>query len=164
MQFDHLQEYFWPWLISNLVAVLLLLASWRSERWGRLLFSLLFVGAAIVNWNTSLQHPEWYLEYADLSFSALYKDFVQGWFSRHIREMVGTIAVAQALLALALWSRGWLLQTALMGGIIFLLAIAPLGVGAAFPFSITTSVALAIISRTAGKNLLWKSGRRVLIR
>lgn len=141
--------------ISNAVALLILWASWKQPRIARLLLFLLFAWASWKNWTTALRNPEFYIEYADLGFLKLYKQFIKGWFSSHITETVGFIATCQALIAVALLLKGWILKLGVIGAIIFLLAIAPLGVGSAFPFSITTSIALCLISQSRSNDYLW---------
>lgn len=149
------QTYLLAYLISNAVAVLMLWAAWKRPRLARLMFLLLFGWASWVNWTTALQNPRFYIEYADLSFLDLYEDFIRGWFSHHITGMVGFIATCQALIALSMPFRGWLLKTGLIGAVVFLVAIAPLGVGSAFPFSITASFALLFILKNKGNDYLW---------
>nr|MBP9099551.1 hypothetical protein [Ferruginibacter sp.] len=53
----------------------------------------------------------------------------------------------QLIIGLGLLARGMIVKLSCIGGIIFMLAIAPLGFGAAFPFSITSSVALFLLYR-----------------
>ena len=76
---------------------------------------------------------------------AMYRDFITGWFSRHIQVMVVAIALGQAAIALLMASRvparRWL---GAAGASVFLLAIAPLGVGSGFPFSLTFGAALFV--------------------
>ena len=71
--------------------------------------------------------------------------------------MVGFIATCQALIAVSMLLKGWMLKTGVIGAIIFLLGIAPLGVGSAFPFSITASLALYLILKDGTNDYLWIS-------
>jgi hypothetical protein len=125
----------------------MLVLAFRRPRVARGLAVALFTWAAFTNARIALSTPEVYLEYADLTLSAWYRDFIDGWFSRHITPFVLAIAAGQAVIAVLLtrtrqW-RGW----AVAGAVIFLSAIAPLGVGAAFPFSLTLSAALLVAHR-----------------
>ena len=90
------------YIISNVIALLILLTSWKHYRLSRLLFFLVFAWASWTNWNEALVAPQFYLDYASLTFSTLYRDFIQGWFSRHITLAVGFIATCQALIAVAM--------------------------------------------------------------
>ena len=147
--------YLLMYCISNAAAFLILWTAWKHPRLARLLLFLLFSWASWKNWTTALHDPQFYLEYADLSFLELYKQFIHGWFSSHIREAVGFVATCQALIAASMLLKGWILKLGVIGAIIFLLAIAPLGVGSAFPFSITTSIALYLIYRSRPNAYLW---------
>lgn len=150
--------YLATWFISNVVALLILWAAIRKPRIARWMFFLLFGWACWMNYTTAHETPEVYLEYADLSI-ALYRNFILGWFSKHITEIVTVIAVGQGLIAVGLLLKGWLLKAACLGIILFLLAIAPLGIGAGFPFSITTSIAAYIIYRQPFEHYIWQTGQ-----
>lgn len=149
------QTYLLLYIISNAAALLILWAAWKQQRIARLLLFLLFTWASWTNWKTALNNPQFYIEYADLSFLNIYRQFIRGWFSEHVTEMVGSIATCQALIAVSMLLRGWMLKTGAIGAIIFLLGIAPLGVGSAFPFSITVSLALYLILKNRTNDYLW---------
>ncbi|MGZ8558142.1 MAG: hypothetical protein ACXWWC_07415 [Chitinophagaceae bacterium] len=148
------QTYLFALIAFNLLSLIFLLFSIRWPGIARLLFFLLFSWACWMNWTTSQQNPAAYLEYADLTFSHYYRNFIYGWFSKHIPLMVGFIAASQGLIALTMLLKGWIFKLGCIGGIIFMLAIAPLGVGAGFPCSIIFSIALAVLIRK-GKDYLW---------
>lgn len=149
------QTYLLMYILSNVVALMILWAAWKQPRIARLMFFLLFSWASWTNWTTALRNPQFYLEYADLSFLDIYRQFIRGWFSKHVTEMVGFIATCQALIAASMLFKGWILKTGAIGAISFLLGIAPLGVGSAFPFSITVSCALYLILKTSPNEYLW---------
>ncbi len=134
-------------LLSNGVSLLLLmLAIWRPvvARW---LFCILFIGAAFFNTYTAIVHPEKYLLYADLTALPMYEQFIRGAFSRHITTYIIAIAIGQLLTGIYIGSSGQLYKAALAGAIIFLLAIAPLGAGSAFPCSIVMAAACMVLLR-----------------
>jgi len=149
------------YIISNVVAILLLWSARKQPRIARLLFFLIFTWASWTNWTTVLRNPQFYIEYADLSFLNVYKQFIRGWFSNHITEAVGFIATCQALIAVSMLLKGWMLKMGAIGAIIFLLAIAPLGVGSAFPFSIITSIALYLIIRCPFNDYIWINPKKL---
>jgi len=149
--------YLLMYIISNAVALLILWVAWKQPRLARFLFFLLFAWASRANWTTALHHPQFYIEYADLSFLNIYRQFIRGWFSNHITEAVGLIATCQALIAVSMILKGWILKLGTISAIIFLLAIAPLGVGSAFPFSLIASGALYIIHRSHANDYLWNN-------
>ena len=151
------------YIISNIVAMVVLWAAWKRPRLARLLFFFIFTWASWTNWKTAIYTPEVYLGQADLSFVNFYKEFIQGWFSRHITETVCFIATCQAMIAVSMLLRGWVLKTGGIGAIVFLLAIAPLGVGSAFPCTVLLAVAMYRILRHPYRDYLWMSAKRKTI-
>jgi len=131
---------------SNLAALLLLFISWKRKNTARLLFALLFIWASITNWKLANSNPSVYLEYSEYAIS-IYKKIIRGYFAGHITGFVSLIAAGQLLIGLGMLARGLIVKISCAGGIIFLLAIAPLGFGSAFPFSITASIALYLLYR-----------------
>jgi len=143
------------YLISNVVAALMLLATWKNTRLGRFLFFVLFAWASWTNGTIVSERPEVYLEYADLAFLSIYKQFINGWFSEHTRLMVGLVAFSQGLIAIAMLLKGIVLRVAAIGGIIFLMAIIPFGVGSGFPTTLIMAMAMLLILKSKNENYLW---------
>ena len=154
---EHLQQYLLPYIISNIAAILILLATWKWTRIGRLLFVLLFGWASWMNSTTAINTPEAYLDYADMSIP-LYSNLITGWFSMHITPIILIIATGQLLISIGMLLKGALVKLACVGAIIFLLAIAPLGVGSAFPFSLFAGLAAFLIYQKSPHDYLWKKG------
>src|SRR6185312_1158068 len=126
--FDN-STYMMLYMVCNVVALLILLAAWKAPKIARLLFFILFAWAGYTNWSFVNHSPQSYLEYADLTFSNFYKEFILGWFSKHITLTVGFIATCQLLIAISMLTKGFVFKAGGAGAIIFLVAIAPLGVG-----------------------------------
>ena len=150
-----LDNYLASYIISNVVAVLMLFAAWKTPRIARVLFFVLFAWAGYTNYNYAIHNPGAYLEYANLSFLYLYIEFIQGWFSQHIMIAIGFIATCQGLIAVSMLLKGWIFKTGCIGAIIFLLAIAPLGVGSGFPCTVIMAVATFVILKRSDENYLW---------
>ena len=144
------------YIISNVVAILLLWASLKNARLSRLLFFLLFAWASWINMRTALTQPEVYLEYADLTFSSWYRAFILGPFKAHTALMVGSIAVCQGLIALTMLMKGLVFRIGAVGAMVFLISIAPLGVGSAFPCTLVMAVGLLFLLRRKNIPYLWK--------
>ncbi len=108
-----------------------------------------------MNYTTATNHPEKYLEYASMSIG-LYRSFINGWFKDHITSMVCFIAICQALIGVGMLLNKWWVKLASISAVIFFIAIAPLGVGAAFPFSLIASAAAIVILVRDDFNYLWK--------
>jgi hypothetical protein len=142
-----LRQYLVPYVASNLVALALLFIAWRRPRVAQWLCALVFLWASITNVTTAINRPHVYQEYAALTPVAVYKNFITGWFNAHAREMVLAIAVGQLAIAVLLMLRRPGRVLGVLGAIVFLMAIAPLGVGSAFPFSLTFIAAIVVMDR-----------------
>jgi hypothetical protein len=141
------REWLVPYLISNVVAVLLLLSAFKRPEVTRWACVLIFLAAAVVNTRLAVIRPLEYVDYGAFTASALYREFIYGWFSRHVRMLVLPIAPGQLAIAILLTrGRPWR-QLGVAGAVLFLLAIAPLGVGSAFPFSFLLIGALLVMER-----------------
>lgn len=156
-----IETYLIPWLVSNIAALLILWAAVKKPKLARALFALLFGWACWMNLTTVNATPGVYLDYASMSIG-LYHDFILGWFKNHIITVITAIAIGQGLIAFGMLLRGWWVTGACIGAIIFLLSIAPLGVGAAFPFSITVSIAAYVIIQRDSKDFLWHLNRSAI--
>jgi hypothetical protein len=138
-------QYLIAYIISNAVAVVLLLLAWKQPRIARASFSVLFIWACYTNWHVALTKPNDYLFYANLTFSGAYRSFILGWFSHHILVMVGSIATCQGLIAVSFLLKDWICKIGSVGAIIFLLAIVPLGVGSGFPCTLILTAAVGLL-------------------
>ena len=152
---SNLDEFLIPYIISQVASIIILIVAWKKTKWARVLFALLFFWAAGTNMYIGITKPDTYQLYADLAIPA-YRDFINGWFSHYNYIVIPLIAVGQFLIASGMLLKGSWVKTACVGAIIFLLSIAPLMVGAAFPFSITVSIAAWLILLNDDKNYIWK--------
>jgi len=143
-------------IISNVIALCLLVTALEAPKTARLLFSVLFAWAGYTNWNYAMQSPQVYLEYANLAFINLYKEFINGWFSKHIAACIGVIAVCQLLISISLLLKGVVFKIGIIGAIFFLLAIAPLGVGSAFPCTLIMATGLYVLLKRCEHDFIWK--------
>ena len=146
------------YIISNALGILLLISSFTLPRASRLLYAVLFGWASWANWNMAINNPQDYLSYADLTFLPFYRSFILGWFKDHILLSVGLIATLQALIAISLLIKGRAYKSGVVGGILFLIAIIPLGVGSAFPCTALLAAGLVILRNE--DTWLWQSNRR----
>jgi len=151
------REYFLLWLLSNSVAILLLVAAIKKPRLARVLFAGLFLWASWINYTTAHSTPDEYLNYAALTPFNLYRDFINGWFSANIESMVTLISIGQGLIAIGLLLHGWFVRLACYGVVIFFIAITPLGIGSAFPFTLFASTAIYFILKNDDLDFLWNN-------
>jgi hypothetical protein len=153
---EALKEWLIPYIISNIVFLLSIVAALRKPIWTRIFFAGFFLWAAFFNSTTAIRSPEIYLTYADLNALPAYSKFINGFFSQHITEIVCSIAAAQFLIALGLILHKTWVKLACIGGIIFGLAIAPLGVGSGFPSTVSMAVAFFILLQKQNHGFIWK--------
>ena len=150
-----LDQYLVPYIIVQAIALIFLITALRSTRAARILFSALFIYAAIFNMQLSLRNPDAYLDYARLALP-FYRDFINGWFSHYHHFIIPLIATGQFLIGLGMLLKSWWVKWACIGAIIFLLCITPLMVGSGFPFPILTSLAAFIILKKSNRDYVWK--------
>lgn len=149
--------------ISNAIATLQLIAAIKWSRIARLSFFLLFAWASWTNWRESQQHPQFYLEYADLTWSNWYKDFIGGWFARHIQLAVGFIATCQGMIAASMLVKGWIFKSGAIGAIIFLISIIPFGVGSGFPCTAIMAIAIFILLKKHDNKYIWENTKKFIL-
>jgi hypothetical protein len=150
-----LEEYIIPYLISQVVSVIILIVAWNRTKWARWLFALLFFWAFCINLYLGLTSPDSYLDNARFAIP-LYQDIINGWFSHYNHIIIPLIAVGQLLIAIGMLLKDWWVKWACIGSIVFLMSIAPLLVGSAFPFSITMSIAALLILINDDRYYVWK--------
>ena len=159
---EGVQEYLMPYLISQAVSLIILIAAWKRTKWARWLFAVLFLWASGTNMFIGLTNPDSYLDNARFAVP-LYQDFINGWFSHYNHIIIPLIAVGQFFISIGMVLHGWWVKLACIGSIVFLLSIAPLMVGAAFPFSITVSIGSWLVFLNDDKNYIWKKKEKSLL-
>lgn len=152
---EALRQYLLPFLISNAIAILALVIVIIRPIIARIFFALLFLWAAYMNSSTVLKTPRVYLEYAHMALIPAYRDFINTFFADHIQTIVLSIAFCQLLIGMGMILYGNWVRLACLGGILFSLAIAPLGVGAGFPSTVLLAIALYILYAQPHHNYIW---------
>lgn len=142
---DALDESMIPWISTNILAIILIFICWKRPSIGRLSFAFIFLLAAITNFIIGLQSPEDYLVYKEWILIKSYENFMEGYFSSHAMLVILSIALGQFLIAITLFFGGIFYKLAIIGGIIFFLAIAPLGIGSAFPSTVLFAFSMGIL-------------------
>ncbi|HEV8508016.1 MAG TPA: hypothetical protein VGQ53_21585 [Chitinophagaceae bacterium] len=146
-------------IISNVVAILQLVAAIKWPRLARLSFFFLFAWASWANWSESQRTPQFYLEYADLTWSSWYRNFIKGWFADHIQLAVGFVALCQGLIAVSMLLKGWIYKIGSVGAVVFLLSILPFGVGSGFPCTAIMAIALIVLLRKYNHEFIWSPSK-----
>lgn len=140
------EKWFAPYLISNLIASAMLLAAVARPKIARWTIVLLFLYAGVYNIWLGYNRPLEYQGFAELAVIPWYREFILGPLRYYGGLIIPAIGVGQLMIAGggALGKR-WL-ALAMLGCCIFLLAIAPLGVGSACPFSFIVSLAAIVVA------------------
>ncbi|MFI5129152.1 MAG: hypothetical protein ACHQFX_04145 [Chitinophagales bacterium] len=147
--------------ISNVVAILQLIAAIKWPGIARISFFLLFAWASWTNWTESQQTPQFYLDYADLTWSSWYRYFINGWFAEHVQLAVGFIATCQGLIAISMLLKGWIYKIGGIGAILFLVSILPFGVGSGFPCTAIMAIAIYILLKKHDHSFIWETHKRI---
>ncbi|WP_295125091.1 hypothetical protein [uncultured Chitinophaga sp.] len=142
------------YMLSNAIALLLLGIAFLRPFTAKVILSVIFVAAAIVNGITAIYHPQAYLYYADVAALPVYERFILGYFSTHTTLIVFSIAFLQLAAGVFMTRRGLTGTMALAGSATFLLAIAPLGAGSAFPCSVLLAVSCIVLIFAKEQNKL----------
>ncbi|QMW01028.1 hypothetical protein [Spirosoma foliorum] len=128
------------YVVTNIFSVVQLIGSYRWPTTTRVLFFVLFGLAAFVNSRNALETPWVYQSFADYAIP-LYRRFILGLFDTFTTPIVLSIGVAQVLIAVSMFLKGDWFRMGCLGGVVFCLAIAPLGLGSAFPASLFLAMA-----------------------
>ena len=135
-------EFIGPYATTNIASAVLVVSAYKWPRVTLILFILIFLAAGVFNSYIALTDPEDYLLYGDMAVLEVYRHFIHGFFSKYTQEIILTIALGQLCVAALLSFKGKLLKLGIIGGVIFFIAIAPLGVGSAFPATLLMAIAL----------------------
>ncbi len=153
---EAVKQYIIPYILSNIVFGLSILAAVKMPIVARFFLAAVFLWACCINTSTAINNPQVYLDYASLSPVPFYKEFINGFFAKHITIFVTEVAIGQFFIFLGLLlNRNWV-DMACVGGMIFGIAISPLGVGAAFPATVTMAIAFYVLMRKGKHDFIWK--------
>ena len=150
------REYLIPFIISNVFAILMVFAGWHRPRAARYIWAFVFTIASATNFIIATNYPWSYVtRYAPTAVFGFLRVFIEGWFSDHAQWVVMFIAFLQLLISAGLILGGFPRRIAIGAGIVFLISIAPLGFGSAFPAPLIMAAALGILAiRTSRKAFL----------
>lgn len=133
------------YIIANMISLLILIATIAKPPIARFLLSLIFTGSGVFNGIMAILHPDQFLTYGDMAVFPVYEQFIYKALGGNPTYFILAIAVCQLITGILIASRDSLLKTGLIAATIFLLAIAPLGAGAAFPCTLLLAVACIIL-------------------
>jgi hypothetical protein len=133
------------YIVTNAIAIAIVLIAMIWPTVARVLLSTIFIGAFAFNFFTSIANPTVYLEFGELTPSDFYRSIILGPFSKHPQMYIALISIAQLFIGVFISYKEGLMNLAMVGGIIFLVAITPLGFGAAFPSTLILASSLVIL-------------------
>ena len=139
-----LQEVWVPFTITNVLSIILIFICYRWPKVGKIVWGIIFIAAGMFNFYTSISNPQAYLGYSRGAIG-LYQRFIEGFFSTNIVWIISLIAACQILIGIFLFTNKTLFLLGIAGGIVFLLAISPLGLGSAFPATLLMAFSLVMM-------------------
>lgn len=128
------------YVLTNVVALVQVIGTYRWPTVTRLVFFVLFAMAAVVNIRTALDTPWVYQSYAYYALP-VYSWFILGPFDAITQPMVISIAIGQIGIATSMLLLGRWFRLGCVGGLVFCVSIAPLGLGSAFPATLLMALA-----------------------
>lgn len=141
----HANIFSFAYMVSNTVGLFMLIAAIFAPLLARFLMVLIFVGAAVFNAFMAIRSPELFMVYGAMTVSPVYEQFIYGAFRNNITAIVVSISVCQLATGIFIAGKGPLLRLGLAAATIFLVAIAPLGAGSAFPSTLVLAIAAIIL-------------------
>jgi hypothetical protein len=135
-----------PLVVSHAVAILFVIAAWRWPRVIRCVGGVAFLFAGAFNIWVAHTNAIVYVRGFGPHAIPLYRNFIYGDFARHTSAIVDAIAAGQiAVGALAFTPLPWR-KLSFIGAIVFLLAITPLGIGAAAPSTLIFAAGFFVLA------------------
>ena len=157
----NMQDFLVPYIISNIFSLVLIFMCYKWLKAGKVVWGVIFFAAGAFNLFSAFTNPQIYVQaYGASAVLSLYRDFIYGAFSRHATLFVSLIAIGQMTTAALLNVSERTFPFGISGGIIFLLAITPLGLGSAFPSTLLMAVSLWLLWRkwkSVKKSVSWES-------
>lgn len=138
------QDIWIPYTITHAITILLLFICYKWPKVGKVAWGIIFILAGIFNIYLAISTPQAYLGYSQGAVG-LYQKFINGVFSSYTSLVVSLIALGQILVGIFLFMKRVPFLLGILGGIIFLVAISPLGVGSAFPSTLLMSISLVLL-------------------
>lgn len=134
-----------PILITHVLTFLLIFICYKWPKIGKVAWAVIFIAAGLFNIYSVISDSQLYVNTYGQHAIPLYQKFIFGLFSTNTILFVAMIAAGQILVGLFLFMKKMPLKLGVLGGILFLVAISPLGVGAAFPSTLLMAFSLVLM-------------------
>lgn len=138
------QDIWIPYVITHVITFILIFICYKWPKIGKAAWGVIFMLAGIFNIYSATSNPQAYVSYSQGAVG-LYQDFINGIFSSYTLLFVTSIASGQILVGILLLMKRTFFLLGILGGIIFLVAISPLGIGSAFPSTLFMSISLVLL-------------------
>ncbi len=139
----------------NIFVLLLILIAAEWPKIARLLFFVQFFGGGVWNLFASLTMPQFYVDTYGPVATPPYAAFIYGPFAANPALFVVPIAIGELAIAVLAAGRGTWVRLSMVGVTGFMIGLAPLGVGGAFPYSIFAIIAAYVLFRKRFDTTLW---------
>ncbi|HWV66614.1 hypothetical protein [Chitinophaga sp.] len=133
------------YLVANMVSLIVLIAAISRAAVARVMLSMIFIGAGLFNGVMAIRDPNLFMAYGAMTPLRVYEQFIYGAFRNNITAIVISISICQLAAGIFIAATRTFMITGLTAAIIFLVAIAPLGAGSAFPSTLLLAAAAAIL-------------------
>ena len=137
-------DYWFPYAVTHVLTFLMIIICYKWPKAGKVAWGIIFMLAGIFNIFTVIRDPQAYLSYRDHAVD-FYRFFIDGVFSSFTVFIVSLIGAGQILVGIFLLRKGKFFALGILGGIVFLIAIAPLGIGSAFPSTLLMAFSLVLL-------------------
>lgn len=140
----NIQDNWLPYTITHVITFSLIFVCYKWPKIGKVTWGIIFILAGLFNIYTAMSNPQAYLIYGSHAVG-LYQKFIDGLFSSYTSLIVSLIASGQILVGIFLLMKRTFFLLGIVGGIIFLIAISPLGIGSAFPSTLLMAISLVLL-------------------
>lgn len=142
-----------PLGISSIICLLPLLLAIRRPRAARFLLAFMLITGGLVNMTMAVAAPSVYAGFGDSMLLPVYVDLLDAAASLSLAAAVFLVGVWQMTFGLLALHRGRWAKTGLVGGVVFFLAIVPLGL-VVVPSVLLAATAAFLLRRDPGTSLL----------
>lgn len=140
-----LKDVWVPYVVTHTLTLVLIVICYKWPKIGKVAWGIVFMLAGIFNIFSVNSDPVQYINGFAPYAIPLYQKIIHGPFSTNPIFFVTLIASGQILVGIFLFMKRTLFLLGILGGIIFLIAISPLGIGSAFPSTVLMAISLVLL-------------------
>lgn len=144
---DQIQQYAIPWSAGIIFSLIVTFFCIRHATYGRRLLALIFLMGTLAHVYLAWIYPRDYLVFGQFTFLDSYRRFIYMILFRQALWMGGALVLLHAYLTYCFWRDGKLSKTVVAFSAFFLLLVAPLGFGSAFPASLILIIGVIYLSK-----------------